>query len=220
MPKVHILDVKADLGLLALNGSNHVFLFIVNGINDGLTLLRVGKEHLDLDLGVLLFDGGRDLDAGAAVIIKIKMRAADANEIHVTVKTAVESEIGHLGIDGVVCRVIHDHTDHRLVGKLFGDVDTPGGIAAIVMRNVCSVQINVGGGVGAAKLKIILLCGGQLGFFQGFGIQAGAAKIIVAAILTVKRVPGVRQVDDLPIAADGGGRLGHALDKCPFFIEI
>ena len=82
-----------------------------------------------------------------------------------------------------------------------------------------SVEINIGGRVGTLQFKIITICCGQLGLGEALGIVAGAAEIIVAAVLTVNSVPAVRKIYFFPICGHSCGKLSSLLGKCPFGIK-
>ena len=69
-----------------------------------------------------------------------------------------------------------------------------------------TVHVHVRGGVGGLELQVQLLALGQLAAGKGLGIVAGAAMIVVAAVLAVHAVPGVGQVNSLP-AVGGEGQM-------------
>ena len=83
------------------------------------------------------------------------MRLTDGNNIDIAVKSAVEGEVRHLRINPVVLAVVNRYSDYIVIGERVCDIDTPGGIAAVVVCKLCSVDKDIGGGVCAAQLKII-----------------------------------------------------------------
>lgn len=77
-----------------------------------------------------------------SVKIKVKMAFGNADEVYVTIKTAKESEVCHLGINPFVCGVVNVDFDFGFFGKFIGDVNSPGGITAVVLCNFFSVYKN------------------------------------------------------------------------------
>ena len=81
------------------------------------------------------------------------------------------------------------------IPQQFGDVGAEGGVAAVVVADGGAVQNHMGAGVDAVKLNPDLMGGGvKLGSSETGAVDAGAAPVVIAAVLTVAGVPGVRQV--------------------------
>ena len=115
------------------------------------------------------------------------------NQIDISVKTAVESEVGHLRINAVVGGVIHGNRKGILPRQLVGQIHTPGGITAVVVREMFPVQIDVGGGIGTVDFQIMPVPCHHGITAQFLFIHTGAAEIIVAAVLPVCGIPGMGQ---------------------------
>lgn len=136
----------------------------------------------------------------------------DDEQLHVPVDTAVEGEVGLLGIDAVVDAVVHLDLQVVLLPEQGGDLGPEGGVAAVVMDDALTVELHIGGGVDALELQIDRLCirvkGGQ---GKTLLVGTGPTPVVVAAVLTVHIVPGVRHVHRLHSA--GGA------EKRPFPIQ-
>ena len=148
------------------------------------------------------------------------MGFAYADKTYVAVKAAVEGEVGHLGIYAVVGSIVNSYDQQVRVLHCIGEVYAPCGVTAVVVSQLLAVEIYVCGGVGALKLQIIAVSCGQLGFSEALGVVAGAAEVVVAAVLTVNSIPAVGKGYFFPICRHGCGNFGSLLGKCPFGIEI
>ena len=62
--------------------------------------------RFDDDFGVVIGEFGFDFNAARAQIIELKVNVPDANELHVAIDAAIESEISGLRIDPLVGAVI------------------------------------------------------------------------------------------------------------------
>ena len=148
------------------------------------------------------------------------MGCADADEIHISVQAAVEGEIRHLRVNGVVRAVVHSDDEQRFAGEFIGDIDAPCGVAAVVVRHVPAVCVDIGRGVGAADLEIIAVGRRQIELIDRFCVIAGAAVEVISAVLSINRVPGVGQIDPVPPFGHGcGNRIGHFCE-CPLGVQI
>ena len=161
VPKMNVLDLKVYLSLGRLSLCDLVFFLVINGVNDLLTLGKILDIYFNLNLCILAIDRGSDLDAGCAVVIKVKMSLVDTNEVYVTVKTAVEGEVRHLGVNGLIGSVINNNCDLGRIGDLLGDVYSPGRITAVVVRELLAANVNVSGGICAAEFEIIKVSLGE-----------------------------------------------------------
>ena len=132
---------------------------------------------------------------------------------HIPVNAAVEGEVRLLGVHGVVVAVVHADGQQVLVFQVVGQVHPEGGVAALVLGQFFPVQVDDGGHSCAVQLQNSLAACRDGGLCQGQCIPAGAAVVIVAAVLTVHRVPCVGQGNGL--AHNGGGDAGVLLGKMP-----
>ena len=117
---------------------------------------------------------------------------------YIAVNAAVEGEVGLLRVDGIVVAVVNGN--HQLICAVvqgIGDVHAEGGVAALVLGHFLTVQTDNCSHSHAVKLQNRATAVGQLRLFQRAGIGAGAAVVVVAAVLTVYGVPGVGQGDRL-----------------------
>ncbi len=154
---------------------------------------------LDLDLGVLLAvcNVRGDLETGGTVVVKRKVRRRDDQQLDIAVDAAVEGEVGLLRVDAIVLGVVDGHAqgvgarDQRV-----GDVHAEGRVAAVVVAQGLSVDLDVGRGVDALELQVDDLRGGvERRRVKAALVGAGAAPVVVAAVLAVDGVPGVGHVD-------------------------
>ena len=134
-----------------------IFFFIVNGVNELVALLHILYEYFHGNVRVFTLHNGRNHQTFPAEIIKVEMSFRNGNNLHVAIQTAVESEIRHLGINGLVRRVINDN--HHLVFLLHfvRKVYPPRRISAVVVSKLFTVQTNVRRRVRAVYFQIVFL---------------------------------------------------------------
>ena len=173
-----------------------------------------GGFHSDLGgfSGKVGDDGGH-LQRGGAISGQGKVLCRDDVQGHIPVKAAVESEVRFLGVHGVVVAVVHADGQQVLVFQVVGQVHPEGRVAALVLCQLFPIQVNGGGHGCAVQLQNSLAACRDGGLCQGQCIPAGAAVVIVAAVLTVHCIPGVGQGDGL--THNGGGDAGVLLGKMP-----
>ena len=217
---MNILDLKLHALFGAFGLGNDVFVLVIDGVLDGLTILKLTDASFYLDLCLLALNSGGDMDTGCAVIVKIKMALACANEIYISVQTAIEGKVCHLGINSVVCGVVHNDNEQVFILKTACQVNAPGGITAVVMLKALAVEINICAGVSTTQLKIINLSIGQLSLGKSLCIVALAAIIVVVTVLSVNSVPAVGQIKNIPICGQACGNSFCALYKGPFCIKV
>ena len=117
---------------------------------------------------------------------------------YIAVNAAVEGEVGLLRVDGVVVAVVN--RNNQLICTIvqgIGDVHTEGGVAALVLSQLLLVQIDLGGHGNGVKLQNGASAFRQDDVRQHGGVAAGAAVVVVAAVLTVYSVPSVGKGDRL-----------------------
>ena len=191
VPEMDILDHElcAALDSLCLAVNSYVNRF---GVVPGL--------HRDGGGLFLQIDHRRDLDAGCSVLEKLKMLRRDSDQLHIPVQSAVEGEVRLLRVDRGVVLVIDGDRKDVLLLKLLRQLDAEGGVAALVADELFAVEPHLRRHGGAVYFEKQAL---PRGFFRRKlpHIPACSAVIIVAAVLPVDGVPGVRQRDRL---APGG----------------
>ena len=143
VPQVDVFD--AEVGVpAALIGSDNLSVGTQQAVADGLTGLVVGHENPDLHTGIRSFHRRGDLNAGAAVIIQIKMGIGNADQVHVPVKSAIEGKVRYLGIHPAIGGVVHQNGQQVVVFQGPGHIHPPGGVAAVMMLQMFSVQKHIG----------------------------------------------------------------------------
>ena len=173
-----------------------------------------GGFHGDLrGLGSKIGDDGGHLQCRCAISGQGKVLCRDDMQGHIPVNTAVEGKIGFLGIHGVVVAVVHGNGQQIFLFEVVGQVHPVGGVAALVLGQLFTVQVDGGGHGCAIQLQNSLAACRDGGLFQCQRIPAGAAVVIVAAVLTVHRVPCVGQGNGL--THNSGGDAGVLLGKMP-----
>ena len=114
--------------------------------------------------------------------------------------------------------VVNDDGNCVFLAEIACDIDSPGRISAVVVSKSFSVAPDVSRRVRAVYLKVIFFCFGKKIAGEDLLIKAAAAEIIVAAVLTVLAVPGVRKSDRLADTIVRG--LVCVLVKLPVVIEF
>ena len=198
-------------------------------VNRELDLAVALHPGLDLDVSVCTVDGGRDLHARAAEVIQRDVVPVDDQQADVAVDAAVEGEVSLLGVDAVIFAVVRLHDQLIAVGQQRRDIRAEGGVAAVVAGGLHPVQRDLGAGIHALKLQPDLL-----GILVKSGrrelrlVDAGAAPVVVAAVLAVDVVPGVRQVHGSGLTVGAGelpvlhqlGRASHCALLCCFLLYL
>ena len=217
VPQVNVLQGEVYSGFGAFNLCDFVFFLIVNGVNQLLCRSYVLNEYLNFNVCVLAVNGGGDHKTGAAVVVKVEVRLVNSNEVYVTVDTTVEGEVCHLGVNGFVYGVFNNNSDFGLVCYLFGDVYSPGGVTAIMVREFFAANVNVGRGVSAAQLKVVEVCCRQISLVQSFAVNAIATEVIIAAIHTVSGIPRVGKIYFFTLA---NSNISAVFYKQPILIQV
>ena len=218
VPQVRVLD--RDGGVAALAGDD---LAAVSLVNRELNV-TLGPA-LDIDVGVGAVDGGGDLHARAAEVIQRKVVLVDDQQRHIAVDAAVEGEVSLLGVNAVVFAVVDLDGQLIVLAQYGGDIRTEGGVTAVVAGDLHAVQRNSCAGIDTLELQPDLLGSNIKGGCRELRfIGAGTAPIIIAAVLTIDVVPGVRQIDGDGLAVRAGelpvlhqlGRASHCALLCCF----
>ena len=132
---------------------------------------------------------------------------------YIAVNAAVEGEVCLLGVHGVVVAVVHADRQQIFLFEMFGQVNPEGRIAALVLGQLFPVQIDYSGHSGTVQLQNCFTVCRDGGLCQCQRIPAGAAVVIVAAVLTVHCVPCVGQGNGLAHNSSRGA--GVLLGKMP-----
>ena len=154
-----------------------------------------GHESFGFHYARHTFHGGRDLYSGRAGIVEIEVILIDDYEIDVAVYAAVESEVGRLRIYRFVGAVVHFHFQLVVVQELFGDVDAEFGVASVVAAHFLAVERHFARRVDALEFEVDLLAVRHFGTGDRALVLAHEALVVVAAVLSVHAVPGMRHVD-------------------------
>ena len=195
-------------------------LCILDHIGKSLPLSGVSHKYFHCHRSILTLNLRSHHQTGTSVIIQIKVSIVYCDQIYITIQTAIEGKVRHLGIYGVVGRIVH--CDHNQVLDLqrLGHIDTPGRITAVVMSQMLSVHINIRRRICSPKFQIILLSLRQIHLIDLLGIIAGSAIIIAVSILAVDGIPGVGKIHKIPLVGQRCRYLIHHLGERPFCIQI
>ena len=164
-------------------------------------------------LGGKVGDDGGHLQRRGTISGQGEVLCRDDVQGHIPVKAAVEGEVCLLGVHGVVVAVVHADRQQIFLFEMFGQVNPKGRIAALVLGQLFAVQVDYSGHSGTVQLQNCFAACRDGGLCQSQRIPAGAAVVIVAAVLTVHGVPCVGQGNGL--AHHGGGDAGVLLGKMP-----
>ena len=210
MPQMDLVHLQ--FGLVGGVGGlgSHVAVGVADGVPHSGAVGGTGEPALHRDLAA---DIGGQVQAAAAVIGKFKMGGGHAEDVHIPVEAAVEGEVGRLGINTVVGGVVHRDDQQVFVLQGAGELHPPGGVAAVVVGQLFTVQVDIRRGVGAVDLQEIGLRFGQVGALQRPHIDSGAAPVVVSAVLAVNVVPAVGQIDQVPVGGEGFGQRGPPCGK-------
>ena len=148
--------------------------------------------------GVEVRDNRRDLDGHSAVFGKGKVGGGHNMQRYIAVNAAVEGEVGLLGVDGIVVAVVNRNSQLICtIVQSIGDVNAESRIPALVLGYFLTVQTDNCSHSHAVKLQNRAAAVGQFRLLQYTGVAAGAAVVVVAAVLTVYSVPSVGKGDRL-----------------------
>ena len=196
VPQAGMLQREHGSGGAVLGGNARLLAIQCEG-----DTLRTDNErlnsHLAAALGKVSYNR-RYPDRHRAVFSKGKVCSGHNMQRYIAVNAAVEGEVGLLGVDGIVVAVVN--RNHQLICTIVqgvGDVHTEGGVAALVFGHFLPVQADNCSHSHAVKLQNRAATVGQLGLLQCTGVAAGAAVVVVAAVLTVYSVPSVGKGDRL-----------------------
>ena len=198
---------------------------VLDGVHHGEALVGVGHPALQLEPGAAALGAGlgRHLQAGAAVIVQVKVGGGDADQVHAPVQAAVEGEVGGLGIHAVLVGVVAGH--HQQVVALLhaqaGDIAAEDGIAPLVIGGLLPVDIHRGLLARGQDFHIHAPAGqGLPGGGKGPGVPAAAPVVAAVAVMAVHRVPGMGQIHASPVLRQGGGKPHVLPDKFPALIQV
>ena len=222
VPQMDILHQESNLVSTGDVGNQLLTILIANGVAQGLAFLQTGDVGLNQNAGILAFHNGSDLQTGAAEVVQIKVGLIDADDIHISVNTAVEGKVSNLRINGVVRAVIHGHSDQGLFAllDLTGDITAPGRITAVMMHFLLAVHIQISGGICATQFDVILICFRQVRCQNLLDVVGSAAEVISAAVLTVNGIPAMGQVYSFPVSRQRSGYGCSFFGKSPVLINI
>ena len=196
VPQAGMLQREHSLGGAVLGGNARLLAIQCEG--DTFGTHHSGLHRHFTAAGVEVRDNRRDLDGHSAVFGKGKVGGGHNMQRYIAVNAAVEGEIGLLGVDGIIVAVVN--RNHQLICTIvqgIGDVHAESRITALVLGHFLTVQTDNCSHSHAVKLQNRATAVGQLRFSQSAGIGAGAAVVVVAAVLTVYSVPSVGKGDRL-----------------------
>ena len=220
VPQMDFFKRDACLCVLRILLRHRVALRIENREADFVARFKADRIRRQIDLRIFALHHRRHGQSGTAEIGKIEMRLLHRDDVHIAVQSAVEGEVRRLRIHVLVGRVVNDDGEAVFRLDFPCDLHAPRGIAAVVMGERCAVHIHIGGGIRAAHFQIQLLSLRKLVCQKLLCIAAGAAEIIVAAVLSVLRVPRMGQINPLPRLGKDGRRLLGILDKNPVLVDV
>ena len=188
VPAVGLIHIDQHMGMFhgsGLSGANGIAFSIGE---DHLQCRALGANGEQVHAGLAGDVGGHEY-AGGTHLQQVEVSRLHFDEVHITVQTAVEGEVGILRID--IRRSVGNGNGQDVAAVLHGrsQVEAEGGESALVGAQFTAVAVDGGHMVGALELDVLLLALGGIGELQLVG--SDAAPVISAAILAVQSVPGV-----------------------------
>jgi len=117
-------------------------------------------------------------------------------------------------------QISSDYSDLTCLPKGLRDINTEGGIAAVVMGQLFAADVHVSGGIGASELRIVLVCRRKLRQSNRLSVQARATEIVITAILTVDSVPRVGEIHAFKLLGLVFGIPGYVFGEIPATVNI
>ena len=218
VPKVYVLNRQNGACGCTLTLCDCISVCIKNAKRYLVALFHIVYVGVNFYIRRSFSDLGCNNESLAAEIFKIKMRFLYTNDVYVTVNTAVEGEIRHLRINFLVGSVIYQDTKRILRAEITRDIHTPSGISTVVMRKTLAVHIHVGRGIRTVYLKIVFFCFREQVGAEHLSVKASATEIVVSAVLTVGRIPSMRNRDGFSYLC--GAYLGYSFEKLPIIVKF
>ena len=202
-----------EIGIVHTVPEAHVFNRKLRRALDGLRFAVYGNIHRSGVVPGLHGDGRRFLfqihdrghfDPRGAVLQQFKVLRRNSNQLHRAVEPAVKGKIRLLRVHRRIVLVAHAHGQYVLFGKFPAQLHPEGRVSALVTAELFAVEKHIAAHGRAAEFQEQPL---SSGFFcrQLAHIPAASAVIVVAAVLAVYGVPGVRQRDGFALRGIGHG---------------
>ena len=202
VPQAGVLQREHGSGGAVLDGGARLL-----AVKREVDALRAHDERLHSHLTAMrgkVGHNGRNLDGHRAVCGKGKVSSGHNMQRYIAVNAAVEGEIGFLRVNGVVVAVVHIHAQQvAAVAQRIGNVHAKCRIAALMLSKLLLVQVDLGGHGNGVKLQNGTSVFRQGNVRQHGGVAAGAAVVVIAAVLPVHGVPGVGQGDRFVVSFFG-----------------
>ena len=194
VPQAGVLQREHGSGGAVLDGGARLL-----AVKREVDALRAHDERLHSHLTAALVKvshSRRDLDGHSAVCGKGKVSSRYNMQRNIAVNAAIEGEVGFLRVNGVVVAVVYIYAQQvAAVAQRIGNVHAKCRIAALMLSKLLLVQVDLGGHGNGVKLQNGTSVFRQGNVRQHGGVAAGAAIVVIAAVLPVHGVPGVGQGD-------------------------
>ena len=194
VPQAGVLQREHGSGGAVLDGGARLL-----AVKREVDALRAHDERLHSHLTaafVKVSHSRRDLDGHSAVCGKGKVSSRYNMQRNIAVNAAIEGEVGFLRVNGVVVAVVYIYAQQvAAVAQRIGNVHAKCRIAALMLSKLLLVQVDLGGHGNGIKLQNGTSVFRQGNVRQHGGVAAGAAIVVIAAVLPVHGVPGVGQGD-------------------------
>lgn len=137
----------------------------------------------------------------AAVIIQSKMVFAGDDQIHIPENPTIKSKVSSLRVDFAIPAVVD--VDHKVIfpchTQMLRDVHPKPRITALMSEEFPTIKIDFRGHRHAVKFEICGFIFGDVDFYF-FIINASPTIIIIAPVLAVNIVPGMRQINSFHLS--------------------
>ena len=208
VPSMHVRQMNADA--LPEDPLPVCFALCVLLRNDPVLRVKNADLHIsfardprvDEDFRILSIRLRGNTDPGSAVIEEVKMIFIYDKDLYIPINPSVKCKISFLRIYPVVHGIVHKNLQLVLLQEKIRDIRPECGIPAVVDQDLCTVQRHLAAGVHTVEYQEDpLFLRRIVGSGKRLLINARSAEIIISAVLTVDRVPGVRQIADLGLGS-------------------
>ena len=123
---MHIFQSELCFFIFAAAPGNCHALGICDAEGYFISLFAVHNISLHDDLCRISFYCGSYIYSRAAQMLKLEMGFGDRDNIHSPIKTAIEGKVSGLGINALICGVIHQNNEAIFVSEGICYLNTPG----------------------------------------------------------------------------------------------
>ena len=148
----HLIEIRIFKTIPEMRLINDEFSFCLTILNSNLLCFIVcRKDNLTAlynfcrnpDDCLVTIDFRSNCDARCAVIQNCEVRMIQTQQIDITIDAAVESKVSRLRINAVVGTVVDSDAQQIFILQIWGQIITEGREAAVMMTDLCTIEIDV-----------------------------------------------------------------------------